>query len=148
MDFFAECKTEPGSEVFLQPLSLRPSIFQLYSHLFAQIHFLNHTLLNGHSITLFQLFYGKNLASPVLLRFTVNPIIQSASHQTATTRFWCHLCRSKVSRDTAGAWDPRLPALWRSTFQSNGFHLSKPNSFPPETADLGSHGSFLWPDWL
>ena len=62
MDFFAECKTEPGSEVFLlllQPLSLRPSVFQLYSHLFAQIHFLDHTLLNGHSITLFQLFYHR-----------------------------------------------------------------------------------------
>ena len=120
------------------------------------IHFLNHTFLNAHSITLFQYssdysfasITEKNLAPPVLLSFTVNPIIQSTSHQTAAARFWCHLRLSKVPRDTGGPWDPRLDALWRSNFQSNGFHLSKPNSFPPQPADLRSHGSFLWPGWL
>ena len=124
MDFFAECKTEPGLELFLrpllQPLSLRPNIFHLYSHPFAQIHFLNHTLFNAHSMTLLKYSFAsiteKNLASHVLLSFTVNPIIESTSHQSSAARFWCHLCPSKVPRDTAGPWEPRLDALWRFTF--------------------------------
>ena len=71
----------------------------------------------------------------------VNPIIQSTSHPTAGTRFWCHLCPSKVPGDTAGPWEPTIDGLWRSTmgstFLDNGFHLQNPNNCFRERDPMG-----------
>ena len=116
VEFFARCKTEPGLEVFLrlllQPLSLSPTSCTRF-HLNRSI-FSNSTNLSFNSSdSSFASITEKNLAPAVLLSSTVNPIIQSTSHPNAAARFWSHLCSSKVPRDTGGAWDPRLDALWR-----------------------------------
>ena len=79
--------------------------------------------------------------SPKVPSSIVNPIIQSTSHPTAGTRFWCHLCPSKVPGDTAGPWEPTIDGLWRSTmgstFLDNGFHLQNPNNCFRERDPMG-----------
>ena len=86
--------------------SARPSSSCTRFHLNRSI-FSNSTNLSFNSSdSSFASITEKNLAPAVLLSSTVNPIIQSTSHPTASARFWSQLCPSKVPRDRSRSVGP------------------------------------------